>query len=66
MKLIIKDKNKDILVSIISETRDKYGIVVGTDDHMVCVLLNRGEYVDVPDHKLKRIYPKAKIINKIK
>ena len=61
MILTAKDKNKDIPVSIISETGDKYGIVVGTDNHMVCVLLNIGEYVDVPDHKVKRIYPKAKI-----
>lgn len=62
MKLTAKDKNKNIPVSIISETGNKYGILVGTDNHMVCVLLNIGEYVDVPDHKVKRIYQKAKDI----
>lgn len=55
MILTAKDENKNIPVSIISETGDKYGIVVGTNNHMVCVLLNIGEYVDVPDHKVKRI-----------
>lgn len=62
MKLTAKDKNKNIPVSIISETGNKYGILVGTDNHMVCVLLNIGEYVDVSDHKVKRIYQKAKDI----
>ncbi|WP_313346131.1 hypothetical protein [Lacrimispora sp.] len=66
MKLTTKDKNKVIPVSVISETGEKYGIVVGTDYHMICVLLNIGEYVDVPDHIVKRIYPKAKEIKRLK
>lgn len=60
MKLTTKDKNKNIPVTVLSETGNKYGIVVGTYNHMVCVLLNIGEYIDVPDHKVKRISKKPK------
>lgn len=61
MKLTTKDKY--VPVSVITDTGDKYGIVVGTYNHIVCVLLNIGEYVDVPDHKVKRITKKPKFVD---
>lgn len=64
MKLTISEKNKDIPVFVISENEKKYGIVVGTGNHMVCVLLNSGEYVDVPDSKVKRISKKTSTVSK--
>lgn len=60
MKLTTKEKN--IPVSVMLENKMKYGIVIGTSDNLVGVLLNTGEYVDVPDHLVKRILKKPKIV----
>lgn len=60
MKLTTKEKNKNIPVSVTLENKIKYGIVIGTNDKLVGVLLNTGEYVDVPDHLVKRILKKSK------
>jgi len=60
MKLTTKDKNKNIPVSVTLENKMKYGIVIGTSDNLVGVLLNTGEYVDVPEYYVKRISKKTK------
>ncbi|WP_097006777.1 hypothetical protein [Lacrimispora amygdalina] len=60
MKLTTKDKNKNIPVSVTLENKMKYGIVIGTCDNLVGVLLNTGEYVDVPVYYVKRISKKTK------
>ena len=60
MKLTIKEKNKNIPVSVTLENKMKYGIVIGTNDKLVGVLLNTGEYVDVPEYYVKRISRKPK------
>ena len=33
-----------------------YGEVIGTGDNVVGVLLNTGEYVDVPNNRVRRIH----------
>ncbi|MDF2886606.1 MAG: hypothetical protein K0R23_991 [Lacrimispora sp.] len=60
MKLTTKEKNKNISVSVVVENKMKYGIVIGTNDKLVGVLLNTGEYVDVSDYLVKRIFKKTK------
>ena len=60
MKLTTKDKNKSIPVLVTLENKMKYGIVIGTNDKLVGVLLNTGEYVDVPEYYVKRISRKTK------
>lgn len=37
------------------ENKVKYGIVIGTNDKLVGILLNTGEYVDVPEYSKKNI-----------
>jgi hypothetical protein len=34
----------------------RYGQVIGTSDNIIGVLLNTGEYVDVPNSKIRRIH----------
>ena len=55
MILTEKDKNKDITVLVVFENKERHGLVVGTSNHLVCVLLNTGEYIDVPENKVKRL-----------
>lgn len=43
-----------IPVMILPEKR--YGQVIGTSDNIIGVLLNIGEYVDVPNSKIRRIH----------
>ncbi len=64
MILTIREKNKDIPVLVITENKKRYGIMVGTGNHMVCVLLNTGEYIDVPDSNVKRILKKKSTVSK--
>jgi len=42
------------------ENKIKYGIVIGTNDKFIGVLLNIGEYVDMPGHLVKTIIKKPK------
>lgn len=58
MKLTIREKYKDIPVYVMSGNEKRYGILVGTGNHMACVLLNTGEYIDVPDSEVKRVLKK--------
>jgi len=60
MKLTTKEKNKNIPVLVTLENKNKYGIVIGTSDKLVGVLLNTGEYVDVPEYYVKRMSKKTK------
>lgn len=55
MKLTMKDVNKDIPVLIVWENKERQGLMVGTSNHLVCILLKTGEYIDVPENKVKRI-----------
>lgn len=55
MILTAKDKNKDIPVLVEFENKQRHGIVVGTSNHLVCILLNTGEYIDVPENKVKKM-----------
>lgn len=34
----------------------KFGEVIGTCDNLIGVLLNTGEYIDVPGNRVRRIY----------
>lgn len=54
MKISIKQKSKKIPVEVSLNGKKIYGIVIGRDINLVCVLLNTGEYVDVPDSNVKR------------
>ena len=33
-----------------------YGEVIGTSDNLIGILLNTGEYVDVPSNRVRRIH----------
>ena len=43
-----------IPVMILPEKR--YGKVIGTCDNLIGILLNTGEYVDVPNNRVRRIH----------
>lgn len=55
MILMAKDKNKDIRVLVEFENKKRHGIAVGTSNDLVCILLNIGEYIDVPENKVKKM-----------
>ncbi|NNJ33107.1 hypothetical protein [Lacrimispora defluvii] len=55
MKLIMREKRKDIPVMVISESKERYGVVIGTSNNTVGILLNTGEYIDAPESAVRRI-----------
>jgi hypothetical protein len=56
MKLIARDKGKEILVMVISENLIRYGVVIGTSNNLIGILLNTGEYIDEPVSKVRRVH----------
>lgn len=60
MKLIGKVSGKgkieipEIPVLVLPER--KHGTVIGTSDNLIGVLLNTGEYIDVPGNRVRRIH----------
>lgn len=55
MKLIMREKRKDIPVMVISESKERYGVVIGTSNDFVGIQLNTGEYIDAPANAVRRI-----------
>lgn len=56
MKLTAREKGKEIPVMVISENVIRYGVVIGTSDNVVGILLNTGDYIDEPASKVKRVH----------
>jgi len=56
MKLTMREKSRDIPVMVISESKERYGIVIGTSNDIVGILLNTGEYIDAPASTVRRIH----------
>jgi hypothetical protein len=56
MKLTVRDKGKEIPVMVISENMIRYGVVVGTCNNLIGILLNTGEYIDEPVSRVRRIH----------
>ncbi|MDR0925440.1 MAG: hypothetical protein LBN31_13940 [Hungatella sp.] len=60
MKLIGKNDGKgkikvpEIPVMVLPEKR--HGTVIGTGNNLVGVLLNTGEYIDVPGNRVRQIF----------
>ena len=40
---------------VISESKERYGVVIGTSNDIVGILLNTGEYIDAPATAVRRI-----------
>lgn len=55
MKLTMREKSRDIPVMVISESKERYGVVIGTSNDIVGILLNTGEYIDAPASAVRRI-----------
>ncbi|PPK82044.1 hypothetical protein BXY41_103256 [Lacrimispora xylanisolvens] len=55
MKLTMREKSRDIPVMVISESKERYGVVIGTSNDIVGILLNTGEYIDAPATAVRRI-----------
>ncbi|WP_026891963.1 hypothetical protein [Lacrimispora aerotolerans] len=56
MKLISRERGKEIPVMVISENMMRYGVVIGTSDNVVGILLNTGDYIDEQASKVKRVH----------
>lgn len=56
MKLTMRDKGKEIPVMVISENLIRYGVVIGTSNNLIGILLNTGEYIDEPVSRVRRIH----------
>lgn len=56
MKLTARERGKEIPVMVISENVIRYGVVIGTSDNVVGILLNTGDYIDEPASKVKRVH----------
>ena len=41
---------------VISENMIKYGVVIGTGNNLIGILLNTGEYIDEPVSRVRRIH----------
>jgi len=52
----MREKSRDIPVMVISESKERYGIVIGTSNDIVGILLNTGEYIDAPASTVRRIH----------
>ena len=55
MKLTKREKSRDIPVMVISESKERYGVVIGTSNDIIGILLNTGEYIDAPASTVRRI-----------
>jgi uncharacterized membrane protein len=56
MKLTVRDKGKEIPVMVISENMIRYGVVIGTSNNLIGILLNTGEYIDEPVSSVRRFH----------
>jgi uncharacterized membrane protein len=56
MKLTVRDKGKEIPVMVISENMIRYGVVIGTSNNLIGILLNTGDYIDEPVSRVRRIH----------
>lgn len=56
MKLTARDKGKEIPVMLISDNMIRYGVVLGTGNNLIGILLNTGEYIDEPVSRVRRIH----------
>lgn len=56
MKLTARDRGKEIPVMVISENMIRYGVVIGSSDNVVGILLNTGDYIDEPANRVKRVH----------
>ncbi len=55
MKLTMREKSRDIPVMVISESKERYGVVIGISNDIVGILLITGEYIDAPVSAVRRI-----------
>ena len=56
MKLTVRHKRKEIQVMVISENMIRYGVVIGTSNIFIEILLNTVEYIDEPVSRVRRIH----------
>lgn len=56
MKLTMRDKGKEIPVMVISDNMIRYGVVIGTSNNLIGILLNTGEYIDEPVSRVRRVH----------
>ncbi|WP_143319950.1 hypothetical protein [Clostridium sp. HBUAS56010] len=60
MKLTEREVNKDVPVMVFNGDMIQYGVIIGSSDNLIGILLNTGDYIDAPANKVRKLHKFSK------